>query len=98
LDARRDTLLNPTLIIEVLSPSTEAYDRGRKFEHYQTIDSLQQYLLIASERVHADLFTRRPGRQWLLTSAGSVDDTIELESIDCRLALRDCYERVEFLS
>jgi Uma2 family endonuclease len=98
MDGRRDTLLNPTLIVEVLSPSTEAYDRGRKFEHYQSVDSLQQYLLVASERVHADLFTRQPGGQWLLTSAGSVEDTIDLESIGCSVGLRESYERVEFLS
>jgi Uma2 family endonuclease len=98
LDGRRDTLLNPTLIVEVLSPSTEAYDRGRKFEHYQSIDSLQQYLLVASERVHADLFTRQPGGQWLLTSVSSVEDTIPLVSIGCSVALRESYERVEFLS
>lgn len=97
LDARRDTLLNPTLIAEVLSPSTEAYDRGRKFEHYQSIDSLQQYLLVASDRVHADLFSRQPGGQWLLTAASSADDVIDLDSIGCRLALRDAYEGVEFL-
>src|SRR5580700_5076361 len=85
LDARRDTLLNPTLIVEILSPSTEAYDRGRKFEHYQSIDSLQQYLLVASERVHADVFTRQAGGQWLLTAVASADDVIELDSIGCRL-------------
>jgi Uma2 family endonuclease len=62
LDGRRDTLLNPALIVEVLSPLTEAYDRGRKFEHYQSIDSLKQYVLAASERVHADLFTREARR------------------------------------
>jgi Uma2 family endonuclease len=96
LDGGRDTLLNPTLIVEVLSPSTEAYDRGRKFEHYQSIDSLQQYLLVASERVHADLFTRQAGGQWLLTAAAGIDDAIDLESIGCRIALRDTYERLEF--
>jgi Uma2 family endonuclease len=98
LDGRRDTLLNPTLIVEVLSPSTEAYDRGRKFEHYQSIDSLKQYLLVATERVHADLFTRQPRGHWLLTAAGSIEDTIDLESIGCRITLRESYERVEFSS
>jgi Uma2 family endonuclease len=98
LDGRRDTLLNPSLIIEVLSPSTEAYDRGRKFEHCQSIDSLKQYLLVASERVHTDLFTRQPGGQWLLTAAGSIDDALDLESVGCRITLRDTYERVEFSS
>jgi Uma2 family endonuclease len=98
LDGRRDTLLNPTLIVEVLSPSTEAYDRGRKFENYQSIDSLKQYLLVASERVHADLFTRQPGGQWLLTAASGIEDTVDLESVGCRITLRDSYERVEFSS
>jgi Uma2 family endonuclease len=98
LDGRRDTLLNPGLIVEVLSPSTEAYDRGRKFEHYQSINSLKQYLLVASERVHADLFTRQPGGQWLLTAAGSIEDTVDLESVGCRITLRDGYDKVEFTS
>jgi Uma2 family endonuclease len=92
LDGGDNTLLNPTLLIEVLSPSTEVYDRGRKFELYQAIPSLKQYLLIASERVHADLFTRQPNNKWLLQPAG----TIELESVGCRISLRDTYERVEF--
>lgn len=98
LDGRRDTLLNPALVVEVLSPSTEAYDRGRKFEHYQSIDSLRQYLLVASERMRADLFTRQPDGLWLLKAFGSAEDTIELDSIGCRLALSDSYERVEFSS
>ncbi len=98
LDVRRDTLLNPTLIVEVLSPSTEAYDRGRKFEHYQSVNSLKQYLLIASERLHADLYTRQAGGQWLLTTAGGAQEGIDLESIGCRISLRDSYDKVEFPS
>jgi Uma2 family endonuclease len=94
-DQRQDTLLNPTVIVEVLSPSTEAYDRGRKFEHYRTIESLRQYLLISSDRVHADLFTLLDGR-WVLTSADGSQDALELESIGCRLRLADLYEKVEF--
>jgi Uma2 family endonuclease len=95
LDQRQDTLLNSTVIVEVLSPSTEAYDRGRKFEHYRTIGSLRQYLLISSDRVHADLFTLQDGR-WVLTSADGPEDALELESIGCRLAMADLYEKVEF--
>ena len=95
LDHNQDTLLNPTVIVEVLSPSTEAYDRGRKFEHYRTIGSLRQYLLISSDRVHADLFTLQDGR-WVLTSADGPEDALELESIGCRLAMADLYEKVEF--
>jgi Uma2 family endonuclease len=58
-DNRRDTVLNPTFIVEVLSPSTEAYDRGRIFENYRSLESLKTYLLVASDRIHADLYTRR---------------------------------------
>lgn len=96
LDDRRDTLLNPAVIIEVLSPSTEAYDRGRKFEQYRSIPSLRQYLLLAQERMHADLYTRQNEGQWLLTSASCGEDFVELASVECRLPLSGCYERVDF--
>jgi Uma2 family endonuclease len=96
LDGRRDTLLNPSFILEVLSPSTEAYNRGRKFEHYQTIEPLAEYLLVASDRMHADLFTRGPDGLWLLRSTGNSSDVLELPSIGCRLVLADIYEKVEF--
>lgn len=97
LDNQFDTLLNPTLLIEVLSPSTEAYDRGRKFEHYQTIDSLREYLMVASDRVHADLFTRQTDGRWLLTSATRLEDSLELESVGCWLTLSSLYEKVNFV-
>jgi Uma2 family endonuclease len=90
-DNRRDTLLNPTLIVEVLSPSTEAYDRGRKFEYYRSLESLAAYLMIASDRIHAELYTRQPSGQWLLTAADRPEDTLELESIGCRLTLSAAY-------
>ena len=93
LDARRDTLLNPTLVVEVLSHSTEAYDRGRKFEHYQTIESVRYYLLISSERVRTDLFMIAEGR-W--SAASRLEDTIEWEAVGCQLKLADIYEKVEF--
>ncbi len=96
LDSKQDTLLNPNLIVEVLSPTTEAYDRGRKFEHYRSIESLREYLLVASDRIHADLFVRQPDGRWLLTSAGTLEDSLELQSVDCRLNLADLYEKVEF--
>ena len=95
LDERRDTLLNPSLLIEVLSPSTEAYDRGRKFEHYRSIESLVEYLLVASDHVHADLYTRQPDGRWLLTSAGRLEDSLDLQSVGCQLALADLYERID---
>ncbi len=95
LDAERDTLLNPTFIAEVLSESTERYDRGRKFELYRSIESLREYLLVASDRLSVDLYTRQPGGQWLLTSFGRLEDAVALDSIGCRFSLMELYEKVE---
>lgn len=97
LDDRRDTLLNPTLLIEVLSESTEAYDRGRKSEHYRSLPSLREYLLIASDRISVDLFTRQADDHWLLTAVGKPEDIIQLDSVGCQLKLGDLYENVEFV-
>jgi Uma2 family endonuclease len=77
----------------MLSPSTEAYDRGRKFEHYRSLDSVSAYLMVETERVHADLCTRQPGGQWLLTAAGP-GQTLNLDSIGCRLSPADIYEKL----
>jgi Uma2 family endonuclease len=96
LDGEFDTLVNPSLIVEVLSPSTEVYDRAEKFERYRTIDSLQQYLMIDSTRIHADLYTRQPNGDWLLRVADQLGDAIELSSCGCTLTLAEIYEKVEF--
>ena len=85
LDDWHDNLLNPTMIAEVLSPSKEANDRGKKFEHYRSIESLREYLLVSSERISADLFTQQQDGRWLLTAASRLEDVIELQSIECRL-------------
>ena len=95
LDGHKDTLLNPTVIVEVLSPSTEAYDRGAKFKHYRTIPSLREYLLVASEYIDVELHRLSPGGETLVR-AERLEDSIELQSINCRLSLADIYERVEF--
>jgi Uma2 family endonuclease len=94
-DSELDTLLNPTLIAEVLSPSTENYDRGVKFARYRTTPSLREYLLIEQKRVHLEHFLRRDG-DWLLHETDDPGDVLELRSIDCRLALTDVYDRVLF--
>jgi Uma2 family endonuclease len=96
VDNQTDTLLNPGLIIEVLSPTTEAYDRGRKFEYYQSIESLREYLLVSSDRVRAELYSREPDGRWLLTCAQRLEDSLTLESVGARIVLSDLYERVEF--
>jgi len=90
----RNTLLNPTLIAEVLSESTEAYDRGKKFDHYRTLESLTDYLLVAQDEAKIEHFTRhREG--WLLTVAKGLDGALSLPSIDCELRLAELYEWVE---
>ena len=95
LDDERDTLLNPGLIIEVLSPSTEAYDRCRKFEHYATIPSFNAYVLVATDRIHVDVYARQPDNKWLRSAASSLDETIALGSIKCQLPLAELYNDIE---
>src|SRR5437899_304080 len=92
IDDEVDTLLNPTFLAEVLSPRTEAYDRGRKFEHYRSLESLSEYLLIAQDRLHADLYTRQADGRWVLMEASRAEDTLELRSIACRISMADLYE------
>jgi Uma2 family endonuclease len=96
LDGRRDTLLNPTLIVEVLSASTERYDRGRKFRNYQTIQSLRQYVLVSTDQMSVEVFTRQADDSWVLRSAERDSDTVELESIGCKLTVSEIYDDVEF--
>lgn len=95
-DDEFDVLLNPTVIIEVLSESTEGYDRGLKFERYRRRPSLREYVLVSQERIVVERFSRQ-GEHWLLTDAISLDDVIELSSIGCTLPLRDIYKKVEGL-
>ncbi|HEY8598113.1 MAG TPA: Uma2 family endonuclease [Thermomicrobiales bacterium] len=90
-----NTLLNPTVIIEVLSPSTEGYDRGKKFQHYRGLRSLKEYLLISQDAYHIDQFVRHGEINWLLTEHDGPTATVHLTSIDCTLALADLYEKVD---
>lgn len=92
-DVEGDTLLNPTLIVEVLSPSTEAYDRGEKWRRYRRIPSLRQYVLVAQTTPLVEVFTRS-GDTWVYSDASGLDASIRLESIGCTLALRDVYVKV----
>ena len=89
-----DTLLNPTVIIEVLSPSTEARDRGEKFWHYQQLASLREYILVSQDKVHVEHYLRQ-GSQWPLTEFYALEDVIRLASIECTLQLRDIYNSVD---
>jgi Uma2 family endonuclease len=94
-DDQRDTLLNPTLIVEVLSESTKDYDRGGKFEHYRTLASFSEYVLVAQDRYHVEHFVRQPDSRWLLAETNRLEDTIHLSFIDCDLALTEVYDKVE---
>ena len=95
-DAKRDVLLNPTLIIEVLSSSTEGYDRGEKFMDYQCISSLQTYVLIAQHQARIEQFVRQSNNDWLLSNVTGRDQNLYVASIDCTLALSEIYDRIAF--
>ena len=88
-----DTLLNPILVIEVLSPSTEVYDRGEKFRHYQELTSLREYILVSQDRVRVEQY-RLAKTQWVQTEFRALEDVLPLVSIGCELPLRDIYRRV----
>ncbi len=93
-DERRDVLLNPTLLIEVLSESTESRDRGEKAEGIRRLESLQEYLLVSQAEVRVERYRRYGERQWMLTEALDRGDVLELDSIGCTLALQDVYQNV----
>jgi Uma2 family endonuclease len=93
-DTESDTLLNPRLIVEVLSPTTENYDRGTKFAHYRMVASLVDYVLITQDRVHVEHFTKQTDGRWLLSETDDRKMALELPSIGCRLVLAEVYERV----
>lgn len=90
-----DKLLNPIVVVEVLSPSTEAYDRGEKFAYYRQLPSLQEYILVAQDRVFVEHY-RRQEKQWILTDFQRLNDLLPLISIQCELSLSEIYERVTF--
>jgi Uma2 family endonuclease len=93
-DAVKDTVLNPTLIIEVLSKSTRAYDRGPKFEYYRQIESFREYLLIAQDECHVEHFARQPDGRWMLSETNQLHDTIRLVALPGELRVADIYEDV----
>jgi Uma2 family endonuclease len=97
-DEQEDTLLNPSLIIEVLSESTKDFDRGGKFELYRTIDSFVEYLLIAQDRPHVEHHVRQPDGSWLLHETNNLEDTIHLKSVPCSLRMTDIYFKIDFSS
>jgi len=97
-DEHVDTLFNPRLIIEVLSDSTESYDRGKRFEHYRQLESLTDYLLVSQTEPHIERFARTDDGAWLLTEATGLEAAIPLPTIASRLALGDVYAEVNLAS
>ena len=96
-DEVRDVLLNPTVIIEVLSPSTAAFDRGEKFRRYRTwLPTLQDYLLVAQDKPLIDHYHRVEENRWELVSTEGLAASLHLESIHCTLRLADVYDRIIF--
>ena len=93
-DAHLGTLLNPTVLVEILSDSTESFDRGAKFAHYRRLESLQEYVLITQNLFRIEHFVRE-GERWVLSERSSLEDTVVLDSIGCSLRLQDVYESVE---
>ena len=99
-----DTLLNPIILVEVLSSSTEAYDRGEKFAHYRQLASLQEYVLVAQDKVLVEHYRRQEkqgtasvtGKDWIFTDFQELEESLPLTSIHCELSLREIYERVTF--
>jgi Uma2 family endonuclease len=96
VDDQQDTIANPTLIAEVLSESTEKYDRGAKSERYRAVPSLAEYLLISQDRVHIELYTRQPNGGWILREWNDPDAEIEFSSLPCRLKIAEVYAKVTF--
>ncbi len=95
-DPTRQTATNPALVVEVLSKSTEAYDRGKKAENYRQIPSLRAYLLISQQEPHVELYQRQPDGSWTLTEASGLASEIALTALALDLPLAEIYDRVEF--
>ena len=92
----QDCMLNPTVIVEVLSDSTESYDRGKKFGHYRQLPSLQEYILIAQDRPHIERYVRQQDGSWLLTIFDNPAGDFSFVSVKATIPLADIFRGVEF--
>ncbi|HEX7316798.1 MAG TPA: Uma2 family endonuclease [Pyrinomonadaceae bacterium] len=97
-DERKDVILNPDLVVEVLSPSTEAFDRGAKFRAYQTIESLKEYLLVSQGKPLIEQYIRNDDGEWRYRAAEGLESSLTLPSIECTLNLGAAYDKVDFNS
>jgi len=96
-DEQQDTLLNPNVIIEVLSKSTEGYDRGDKFAHYRRIESLREYILISQDKNRIEHYIRQPDNQWLMSEIYQLQENLDLPSINCSLHISDVYDKIDMI-
>ena len=96
-DAFEDKLLNPAVIVEVLSDSTEKHDRGEKFAQYRKLESLREYILVAQDKIRVERYVRR-GEHWVLSEISDPEGSLHIEALGCEVALRDIYDRVELAS
>ena len=94
-DDRLDTVLNPVLVVEILSPSTERYDPGFKFARYRSVQSLQEYVLVSQTEPRVEVFSRVPG-DWVMREFRGLDTVFRLDSVDCNIAIAKIYERIAF--
>ena len=95
-DDRKDTAVNSTVLVEVLSPSTEARDRGFKFTHYRHIESLQEYVLVWQSEPRLEIYRRQPAGDWLLSEVSGLDSTCRFGSLGCEVPLSEIYSGVSF--
>ena len=95
-DDQKDTLTNPTMLVEVLSSSTEAYDRGFKAEQYRQIESLREYVLVSQSRPHIEVFTKSASGHWVLSEFTGLDTTCRFDSVDCSIPLAEIYDKIVF--
>ncbi len=93
----KDTLINPTVLIEVLSPSTESHDRGFNFIRYRQLESLREYVLVSQSEPRVEVFRRQPSGSWLLTEFTTLDARANFESLDCKIPLGEIYHQIEFI-
>ena len=96
IDGRRDTVVNPVLVIEVLSPTTEAYDRGFKSAQYRTLESLREYALVSQSEPRVEIFRRQASGDWLLSESTGMETACRFDSVGCTIALRDIYDKAAF--
>jgi Uma2 family endonuclease len=94
----KDILLNPVLIVEVLSDSTKNYDKGDKFEHYRSLDSLQDYILVNQDSIHIEHFRKIEKQEWLFTEVSDESNSLNLINLAIELNLTDIYNKVELLT